>query len=114
MGRMERDVRLLMFAEGWRQRVEQNAPFDLLQAAKTGPYVNPLVTVALRRDGSVESVAIDRSSGVPAIDNAIRQIVLMLAPYEPLPRDLGMDYDLVEIVRVWTFDAGLRLVYGRR
>jgi TonB family protein len=103
-----------MFAEGWRQKVEQNAPFDLLQSAKTGTYVNPLVTVALRRDGSVESVVINRSSGVPAIDNAVRQIVLMLSPYEPLPRDLGLDYDVVEIVRVWTFDAGLRLVYGRR
>jgi TonB family protein len=114
LGRTERDARLLMFAEGWRQKVEQNAPFDMLQSAKTGPYVNPLVTVALRRDGSVESVVINRSSGLPAIDEAVRKIVLMLSPYEPLPRDLGMDYDVVEIVRVWTFDAGLRLVYGRR
>jgi TonB family protein len=103
-----------MFAEGWRQKVEQNAPFELLQAAKTGTYVNPLVTVALRSDGSVESVVINRSSGVPAIDNAVRQIVLMLSPYEPIPRDLALDYDVVEIERVWTFDAGLRLVYGRR
>jgi outer membrane biosynthesis protein TonB len=114
LGRTERDVRLLMFAEGWRQKVEQNAPFELLQRAKTGPYVNPLVTVALRRDGTLESVEINRSSGIQAIDDAVRQILLMLSPYDAIPPEIAMDYDVIEIVRVWTFDAGLRLVYGRR
>ena len=113
LGRADRDVRLVMFAEGWRQKVEQYAPFEMLQAVKTESYANPVVKVALRRDGSVESVVISRTSGVPAIDDVVRQIVLMLAPYDPLPRDLAMDYDVVEIVRVWTFGSGLRLGFAR-
>ena len=112
MGRVAQDLRLQMVAEGWRQRVEQNAPFDVLQAAKNGPYENPVVTVALRRDGSLESVVINRSSGVPAIDNAVRRIVLMLSPFAPFTSDLAMDYDVIEIRRVWTFDTAVRLVYG--
>lgn len=104
-----------MVAEGWRQKIEQNAPMDVLQAAaKSGPYENPVVTVALRRDGSLESVVIDRSSGVAAIDNAVRRIVLMLSPFAPFPSDLAVDYDVIEIRRVWTFDVALRLLYGGR
>jgi TonB family protein len=114
IGRTEQDLRLRMMAEGWRQKIEQNAPFDLFQAAKSGPYENPLVTVALRRDGSLESVVIDRSSGVPAIDNAVRRIVLMLSPFAPFSSDLAADYDVVEIRRVWTFDTAVRLLYGGR
>lgn len=114
LGRKERDARIQMFQEGWRQKIEQNAPFDLLQAAIKGAYENPLVTVALRQDGSVERVSINRSSGLPALDNAIRKIVQMLAPFDPIPRDLAMDYDAIEIVRVWSIGDGLRLVYGGR
>ena len=115
LGRTEQDLRLRMMAEGWRQKLEQNAPFDVLQAAKNGgPYENPIVTVSLRRDGSLESVVIDRSSGVPAIDNAVRRIILMLSPFAPFAPDLAMEYDVVEIRRVWTFDTALRLLYGGR
>ena len=103
-----------MMAEGWRQKIEQNAPFDVLQAAKTGPYENPIVTVSLRRDGSLEGIVINRSSGVTAIDNAVRRIVLMLSPFAPFASDLAADYDVIEIRRVWTFDTAVRLLYGGR
>ena len=112
IGRTYQDLRLRMMAEGWRQKIEQNAPFDVLQAAKSGPYDNPVVTVALRRDGRLESVVIDHSSGVPAIDNAVRRIVLMLSPFAPFSSDLAADYDVIEIRRVWTFDTAVRLLYA--
>jgi outer membrane biosynthesis protein TonB len=68
--------------------------------------------VALRRDGSLESVVFNRSSGVPAIDNAVRRIVMMLSPFPPFSSDLAVDYDVIEIRRVWTFDTALRLLYS--
>lgn len=104
----------MMYAEQWRQRVELNAAFDLLKQAKTGPYENPVVTVALRRDGSVEGVTINRSSGVPQIDSVIRTIVMSLSPYPPFPSELAMDYDVIEVRRVWTFDTAVRLFSGGR
>ena len=104
----------MMYAETWRQKVELNAAFEVLKAAKTGPYENPVVTVALRSDGSVEGVTINRSSGIVEIDNAVRQIVMQLSPFSPFPPDLAMDYDVVEIRRVWTFDTTVRLFSGGR
>jgi outer membrane biosynthesis protein TonB len=68
--------------------------------------------VALRHDGSLESVVFNRSSGVPAIDNAVRRIVMMLSPFPPFSSDLAVDYDVIEIRRVWTFETAVRLLYG--
>ncbi len=103
-----------MYAEGWRQRIEMNATLDLLREAKTQPHVDPLVTVALRSDGTVEAVTFNRSSGVAEIDEAVRRIVQNLAPYGAFPPDLAREYDVIEIRRVWTFDTAIRLFAGGR
>jgi len=112
IGRTDRDANLVMYAEGWRQRVEMNAVFELVKKAKSGPYVDPIVTVALRSDGSVESVVFNRSSGLPELDAAVRTIVQQLSPYDEFPPDIARDYDVVEIRRVWTLDSAIRLFAG--
>jgi len=68
-----------------------------------------MVTVAIRRDGSVESVTFVVSSGRPEIDEAIRRIVQGLAPYQAFPPALARDFDVVEIRRTWSFDMAVRL-----
>lgn len=73
-----------------------------------------MVTVALRSNGSVESVTINRSSGSSAVDEAIRQTVLRLSPYAPFPGNLSMDFDVIEIRRVWTLETAVRLFNGSR
>jgi len=110
IGRPDQDDRLAVFAETWSQRVQQNADFEFLDSAKSGPYTNPIVTVTLRVDGTVDSVVFRRSSGIPAIDDAIRIIIASLEPYSRIPRELALDYDVVEVTRLWTFSSGLRLV----
>lgn len=114
IGRNERDVDLMMYAEGWRQRIEMNAPFDQVKAAKAKGYVDPVVTVALRSDGSLESVTFNRSSGVPELDEVIKKIVQQFAPYSEFPADLAREYDIIEIRRVWTLDVAIRLFAGGR
>ena len=109
IGRPDLDDRLAIFAETWSQRVQQNADFEFLDAAKSGPYTNPIVTVTLRADGTVDGVVFKRSSGIPAIDDAIRIIIASLEPYSRIPPELMLDYDVVEVTRLWTFGSGLRL-----
>ena len=109
MGRADRDPRLTALAESFRAYVERQGRVADLKAARVDRYENPIATVALRRDGTVESVQFTRSSGVPAIDDAIRRVVMELAPFAPFPPDVAMDYDVIEIRRVWTFDIALRL-----
>ncbi len=104
-----------MYAEGWRQRIETNASLETLREAKKDqPHVDPVVTVALRRDGSVEAVTFNRSSGIAEVDDAVRLIIRKLAPYTEFPPDMAREYDVVEIKRVWTFETALRLFSAGR
>jgi outer membrane biosynthesis protein TonB len=73
------------------------------------PHTDPLVNVAIRSDGSVESVTFVLSSGVPEIDEAIRRIVQSQAPYESFPAELAREIDVLEIRRTWYFDTAVRL-----
>jgi TonB family protein len=68
-----------------------------------------VVTVAVRSDGSVESVTFVLSSGVPEVDEAIRRIVQSHQHYQAFPPALARDYDVVEIRRTWHFDVAVRL-----
>jgi outer membrane biosynthesis protein TonB len=112
--RTDRDMVAAMYAEGWRQKIETNATLDRLREVAKQTHIDPLVTVSLRSDGSVEAVTFDRSSGVPEIDEAIRAIVLKLSPYSSFPADVAREYDVLDIRRVWTFDVAVRLFAGGR
>ena len=103
---------MVIFAEVWRRNVNSSAPFSLLHKAKTTDYKNPWVTVALRSDGSVESIKFDHSSGVSAIDTAVQQIILMLSPFDPFPPELAAEYDVIDIPSIWTFNTALRLIWS--
>ena len=63
-----------------------------------------------RRDGSVESVIIDRSSGLRDLDERVRRIVHLYAPYSAFPPDLARAYDVIEIRLVWVFADTLKIV----
>jgi TonB family protein len=82
---------------------------DTVREAAKQPHSDPLVTVAIRSDGSVESVTIVQSSGVAAIDEAIRRIVDSQKPYRAFPPALASEYDVIEIRRTWYFDMAVRL-----
>ncbi len=83
--------------------------FDMFREAAKQPHSNPIVTVAIRSDGSVESVTIVLSSGVAALDEAIRRIVDMQKPYQAFPPNLAHEWDVIEIRRTWYFDVAIRL-----
>jgi TonB family protein len=67
------------------------------------------VTVAIRSDGSIESITFVRSSGIAAIDDAIRRIVHSQTPNLPFQPALARDFDVIEIRRTWHFDTAIRL-----
>ena len=108
-GRADANAELILYAEAWSRKIQLNMTFDMVRDAAKQPHTDPLVTVAVRSDGSVESVIFVRSSGVPAIDEAIRRIVHSQANYQAFPPGLLRDYDVVEIRRTWHFDMAVRL-----
>ena len=91
------------------RKIEMNMTFDMVREAVKQPHAPPMVTVAIRADGSVEKVTFVVSSGVAAIDEAIRKVVASQAPYPAFPPALARQYDVIEIRRTWIFDIAIRL-----
>ena len=108
-GRSDPNAELILYAEAWSRKIHLNMTFDMVRDAAKQPHADPLVTVAIRSDGSVESVTFVQSSGVAALDEAIRRVVHSQTPYQVFPPGLAREYDVIEIRRTWYFDTAIRL-----
>jgi TonB C terminal len=108
-GRVHPNVELIQYAEAWAQKIQFNTGVETVREVAKRPHRAPLVTVAIRSDGSVESVTFEVSSGVAEVDDAIRRIVEGQKPYVAFPHALAREYDVVEIRRTWHFDTAVRL-----
>jgi hypothetical protein len=109
LGRSDPNAELVLYAEAWARKIQLNTAVDVVREAAAKPHVDPMVTVAIRSDGSVESVTFVLSSGVPEIDDAIRRIVHSHVPYPAFSPALAREFDVLEIRRTWYFDAAVRL-----
>ena len=105
-----RDVPLRLYIDSVRQKIERNAIVSQLQLSSGAVHTDPVVSIAIRSDGSVEDVTILRSSGRPDIDDIVRRIVGLNARYSAFPANVAANYDVVELRRIWTFAEVLRLV----
>ncbi|MFY9511531.1 MAG: TonB family protein, partial [Rubrivivax sp.] len=108
-GRADANAELVLYAEAWARRVQLNTSPQTVRELRQRPHRPPLVTVALRQDGSVESLTFVVSSGVAEVDDAVRRIVQGLAPHPAFPPALARDFDVIEIRRSWSFDDAVRL-----
>ncbi|MEJ2534006.1 MAG: TonB family protein [Gammaproteobacteria bacterium] len=97
------------YMAAWVSKVERvgnlNYPLELKQRKISGDL---LLTVGIKADGSVESIDIQRGSGMPELDRAAVRIVRLAAPFAPLPPEISDDVDVLHITRTWRFSAGNR------
>ena len=108
-GRADPNAELVQYAEAWPRKIQFNTTLDTIREVAKRPHTDPMVTVAIRSDGSVESVTFVASSGVAEVDEAIRRIVQSLVPYPAFPPGLAREYDVIEVRRTWHFDTAVRL-----
>ena len=109
LGRTDSNAEIIQYAEAFSRKIQLNMTIEMVREAAKERHNDPLVTVAIRSDGSVESLTFIRSSGVAAIDEAIRRIVASQEPYPTFPPALAREYDVIEIRRSWHFDVAVRL-----
>ncbi|HJW53303.1 MAG TPA: energy transducer TonB [Burkholderiaceae bacterium] len=108
-GRGDPNVELVLYAEGWARKIQSSTPVETVREVAKKPHTHPMLTVAIRSDGSVESVTFVISSGVAEVDEAIRRIVQSHEHYQAFPPALAREYDVIEIRRTWHFDDAVRL-----
>ena len=95
------------YMRAWVSKVERlgnlNYPSELRQKKLHGDLV---LTVGIRKNGTVESIDIMRSSGIREVDQAAVSIVQMCTPYAPLPDNISEHVDILHITRTWRFETG--------
>ncbi|MFM9979911.1 MAG: energy transducer TonB [Burkholderiales bacterium] len=100
------EYRFARYEEEWRNKVERVGTLNYPAEARGKLYGSLRLEVALRPDGNVESIRLERSSGLKVLDEAAFRIVRMAAPYGEFPADIRKDTDLLIITRTWFFGQG--------
>ncbi len=100
------EYRFARYEEEWRNKVERVGTLNYPAEARGKLYGSLRLEVALRPDGNIESIRLERSSGLKVLDEAAFRIVRMAAPYGEFPADIRKDTDLLIITRTWFFGQG--------
>jgi len=100
------EYRFAQYEEDWRIKVERVGTLNYPPEARGKLYGNLRLTVTIRPDGNVESIELDRSSGLKVLDAAAFKIVRMASPYAVFPPNIRRDTDLLVITRTWFFGQG--------
>lgn len=94
------------YMRGWVARVERIGNLNYPDEARRRNLQGQLVlTVAVRRDGSVESIDVVQPSGHPILDEAAIRTVRLAEPFAPLP-ETKEKVDVLHITRTWQFLPG--------
>ena len=90
----------------WVEQVERvgnlNYPDDARRAKLTGALI---LIVGIYKNGDIESITVDESSGHTLLDDAAVRIVELAAPFEPMTGKLAEETDILYIVRTWEFQS---------
>ena len=111
VGARAEEYRFARYVEDWRMKVERVGNLNYPDAARQQRlYGSLLLTVAIRSDGTLEAVEVNRPSGAKVLDAAAVRIVELAAPFAPFPADIRSDTDVLYITRTWTFTRADSLV----
>lgn len=101
-----REYAYAAYMRAWVAKVERLGTVNYPEEAKRrGISGDVLLTAAVRRDGTLESIELIQSSGHDFLDLAARRVVEMGAPYPPLPKSRD-NIDVLHITRTWQWLPG--------
>ena len=106
IGARAAEYRFAQYEEDWRAKVERVGTLNYPPEARGKFYGSLRLTVTLRPDGTVDTIELDRSSGLKVLDAAAYKIVKMATPFAVFPPDIRRDTDLLVITRTWFFGQG--------
>jgi protein TonB len=104
VGARASEYRFAQYVDNWRIKIERIGNLNYPAEAKSRKLYGSLqLTVAIKADGEVESVEINRSSGHKVLDQAAIRIVRLASPFDRFPANIKADTDILHITRTWTF-----------
>ena len=102
-----REFKYASYQDAWRQKVERIGRINYPEEARKRKLSGRLtMTVAIKPNGTLKEVSIDRSSGNKLLDDSARRIVRLASPFAPFPENIRQETDLLYITRTWIFQEG--------
>jgi protein TonB len=102
-GSYTRDVALVNYSAGWREKVERIGAISYPRLSKNRAAETLIATVSINSHGSLAGVRITKSSGYQDLDDAVRRIIELSGPFMAFPPALKRRFDIVEITNKWSF-----------
>lgn len=98
----------------WRKKVERIGNLNYPDEVKSKKlYGDLLLHVAVRADGTVQTIRVVHSSGHKILDDAAVRIVRLAAPFAPFPPEIRKQVDILDITRTWQFLSNNKLFSGK-
>jgi len=96
------------YLHGWAAQVKRVGNLNYPEEARKRHLTGELIlSVGIRRDGSVAEILVLKPSSHRVLDNAAKHIVEISAPFAPLPENSAED--ILYITRTWQFLPGNRI-----
>ncbi len=99
-----KEYKYAAYLDAWRRKVERIGNLNYPDQARRDKLYGDLVLhVAVKSDGSVETIRVLHSSGHQLLDDAAVRIVRLAAPFSPFPNEIREETDILDITRTWQF-----------
>ena len=95
------------YLDNWRRRVEAVGNINYPSAARQQQLYGSLrMLVSILPSGEVERTEILQPSEHSVLDQAAVKIVNLASPFQPFPKAMRTEADILEIIRTWRFHEG--------
>jgi protein TonB len=79
-----------------------------LKESSPGKAGRVVATVSILASGELEGVEIDRSSGTESLDDLVKRIAYVAAPFAPFPPDIASRFAVLEVTAACVFSSQRR------
>lgn len=100
------------YIDQWRQRIETIGTEHYPKGVDGKSYGSVQATLTVRADGSLVDISINRPSDKPLLNQAVRRIAQLAAPFAPFPPDMARQVDQLVLTRTWQFVNGALTTNG--
>ena len=94
------------YIDQWRQRIEQIGTEHYPTGVGGKSYGSVQATLTIRADGSIADITINRPSDKPLLNQAVKRIAQLSAPFSPFPPEMARQIDQIVLTRTWYFVNG--------
>lgn len=102
-----REARIAAYLSKWKNQIERVGTLHYPNIARSqGLTRYPTLEVAIEASGALHEVVVRNSSGIRSLDQAALNIVNISAPFDPFPKFLRAEYDVLRFAYEWRFSDG--------